>query len=925
MHVMAQKALYWPTDFDNPNSEFYQKISNSRKYESENFVVYWGDKVGTDPTTYSDAALRFNPKSVADTLEYTFTRYIKDLKFCSNDATKNLGKYKIITIMMGTWNSTDDRLQAFAQASAFDNVIGAMFCHPQATKDGGALSHEFAHTLQMMMRIQENPGNGTAFAGYDWAGPFFEGHANFMRAQAYPKWADIDGTLTRWIQTRHFMWSSNRHHYTNFHLMYYVQEKEGFDFTRRMWAESKNQEHPLETIKRLKGFTQEQLNDYLWGYAQRQPGFDYPIRWDSKTYTTNTFGSKIRETYQFIKNSMPRYTSRQFTLLTKVSGTTDQYFTNNDWAPQDYGMNIIPLYPTCAGTQKKVTIMFKGHTEVNPTQAGWRYGFVTTKADGTVSRYSPMYANTEGEASFSLDTSTETNIFFVVYSAPKVHVNYNMDEGYPKQRRYPYEIKIANATPEGYQTASEFRKFLKTNGKIHSNGGGWISNNASVASTVYVGPYAIVKGGTLTGNVRVEDFATVEGGNLSGNTIVRGNAYVYNATLSGDVIAEGNGWMEGGSLTNTAKLQGNAMCWGANYSGSVVVGGDAEVGSCGNGVYLQPAYWRNGRTDCDGKGANDVSNTDINATFTNFTSNQMAFATTPTCTYVVVKTYTLTTSVVGSGALTPTGGTYDEGSTATLTATPASGYLFSGWSGDASGSTNPLSITMSANKTITATFTKIPIQTLTYHVEMLPMTDYTPTAVSLNSTALSQLLGLSEAQIKSAFGTSIKYYGVNTDGTLDSVSTANAPGHWFTKTGAITSYGASAFVYSELDMTNLVANIGQYPSRAVVGDAVSIKQALVYKKSASEIIQINLVFNITIKSVILHTDGSEEEFTELYVFPNPTTGKVNVSKASHWKLYDAKGLELKAGQNESQIDLSSFPQGLYFIKVEDKQFKIVKN
>lgn len=59
-----------------------------------------------------------------------------------------------------------------------------MFVHPQATRDGGALSHEFAHTLQMMMRIQENPGNGTAFAGYDWAGPFFEGHANFMRAQA---------------------------------------------------------------------------------------------------------------------------------------------------------------------------------------------------------------------------------------------------------------------------------------------------------------------------------------------------------------------------------------------------------------------------------------------------------------------------------------------------------------------------------------------------------------------------------------------------------------------------------------------------------------------------------------------------------------------------------------------------------------------
>jgi uncharacterized repeat protein (TIGR02543 family) len=43
----------------------------------------------------------------------------------------------------------------------------------------------------------------------------------------------------------------------------------------------------------------------------------------------------------------------------------------------------------------------------------------------------------------------------------------------------------------------------------------------------------------------------------------------------------------------------------------------------------------------------------------------------------------------------------------TLTATPASGWSFSGWSGDASGSTNPLQVTMDGNKTITANFTQI--------------------------------------------------------------------------------------------------------------------------------------------------------------------------------------------------------------------------
>jgi uncharacterized repeat protein (TIGR02543 family) len=69
-------------------------------------------------------------------------------------------------------------------------------------------------------------------------------------------------------------------------------------------------------------------------------------------------------------------------------------------------------------------------------------------------------------------------------------------------------------------------------------------------------------------------------------------------------------------------------------------------------------------------------------------------------------TYSLTTNVVGSGSIvrSPNAGSYASGTVVSLTATPAPGLQFTGWSGDASGSTNPLSVTMNANKTITATF-----------------------------------------------------------------------------------------------------------------------------------------------------------------------------------------------------------------------------
>ncbi len=69
-------------------------------------------------------------------------------------------------------------------------------------------------------------------------------------------------------------------------------------------------------------------------------------------------------------------------------------------------------------------------------------------------------------------------------------------------------------------------------------------------------------------------------------------------------------------------------------------------------------------------------------------------------------TYTLTVSLQGEGAvsLIPSGGSYTAGTQVTLTATPASGWQLSGWSGDLTGFENPVTMTMTSNKSVTATF-----------------------------------------------------------------------------------------------------------------------------------------------------------------------------------------------------------------------------
>ncbi len=61
-------------------------------------------------------------------------------------------------------------------------------------------------------------------------------------------------------------------------------------------------------------------------------------------------------------------------------------------------------------------------------------------------------------------------------------------------------------------------------------------------------------------------------------------------------------------------------------------------------------------------------------------------------------------SVNGTAIKNPVLASYNPGAIVQLTATPSTGYTFTGWSGDATGSLNPLSVTMNANKNITANF-----------------------------------------------------------------------------------------------------------------------------------------------------------------------------------------------------------------------------
>jgi pectate lyase len=68
--------------------------------------------------------------------------------------------------------------------------------------------------------------------------------------------------------------------------------------------------------------------------------------------------------------------------------------------------------------------------------------------------------------------------------------------------------------------------------------------------------------------------------------------------------------------------------------------------------------------------------------------------------------YTLTTSVIGEGSVTPSEGVYEEGTEIQISAIPETNYLFEGWSGDLTSDSTNISLTMDSDKTLLASFVK---------------------------------------------------------------------------------------------------------------------------------------------------------------------------------------------------------------------------
>ena len=459
-------------------------------------------------------------------------------------------------------------------------------------KDYWGTSHEFAHGLQGVAGWLGNNSH---------SGWMAESHANWMAHQYNPNDAHCSEYL---INYPYLYYGSTRDRYCNWQFLEHLKEEfgggnKGAHEVNRIWMESirdgedgRMEQTPFSAMMMVYGWSLEQLNDQFGKFAMKNATLEYaPAKKSLYKKSYGDYEFKTRRDASWGDNYR-RHT--RVTMLNKMDCAagetageecTDRYISPSYWAPQRWGYNLVRIYPDSAG---KVTVKFRGIVQEKPTvsgykcfgdnidyykgktynwcnyapdklpnpASGWTVGLVAEGADGT-----PRYSVMKHGTGFNLEIETKANdkaLWLAVTATPTEMQTILWDQFYYSIYRYPYMIEVVNGAPEGYNkdfwTPVGFNGTTASGYAQHSNGGGWVSNKAKVAATAYVGPDAVVNGGTVSGNARIEDFAVVNGGNISGNAVARGRALVTAGNISGDAVLEEDAWLVSGTISGKAKV-----------------------------------------------------------------------------------------------------------------------------------------------------------------------------------------------------------------------------------------------------------------------------------------------------------------------------------------------------------------------------------
>ncbi|RPD50722.1 hypothetical protein DRJ53_07315 [Paracnuella aquatica] len=411
--LIPEKAYRIPENNDYNNNE--SEYSFARKIEGPNIAIFWHKELGNEPWTNANEQKHFDPRQAIKELERFYNFYVNDLKLVQKGNSLT-DKYKMLLYVLPGEGGT-------AFGGGADNKVGMLWTPPGRMNKMpyGTLAHELGHSFQYIMLAD----NGTGPRG-----PIAEMSAQYLLWQVYPEWMTFENYhLKDFFKKTHFAFLHPTNMYHSPYVLEYWSNKHGIDFFGKLSRSTQDGEDPVMTYKRITGLNQEAFNDEMFDACRRF------ITWDIKR----------------IEAVAKPYANQHKTAMDTVAGGWLRVGQNN--CPQNYGYNGIQLAVPKPG--KKVSVQFKGiaatapFSNVKTDKAGWRYGFVAYKKDGS-REYSKVHKDANGTATFNVPKNT-THLWLVVMGAPTEHwpVASGRQNGANNQQpeeQWPYEIKLSGTT-----------------------------------------------------------------------------------------------------------------------------------------------------------------------------------------------------------------------------------------------------------------------------------------------------------------------------------------------------------------------------------------------------------------------------------------------------------------------------------------------
>lgn len=402
------KKIYIPDDLkgmnlQNPESQW----SYHRMAYTDNFVIFWEKGFGNDLAAAPDLngnRMTVDLENLKQKLESFYTYFYNDLAFVKGKS--RCDEYRMMVMI-------NYSLEGTAYGGTYDNFIGALWVAPNRIQDKtlNCIAHELGHCFQLQIIAD---GQGDAWGGSG----FYEMTSQWMLWQVNPNWmTDENYHWTDFKKQTHLAYLHISNIYHSPYIIEYWGMKHGLPLVAELYRQGKIGDDPVITYKKLTSQSQEQFCDEMFDACRHLVNLDYPRVWE--------------ETRQYAAD----YTC-------KLAKSDDGWYSPTpENCPENYGFNIIPLSVPEAG--KEITLEFKGEagktgfTSIQPSKAGWRYGFVSIDKEGK-SEYGEMHSATEGTATYTVKEGT-SSLWLVVMGAPTLHWKL-ADDG--DKAQWPYSVRL---------------------------------------------------------------------------------------------------------------------------------------------------------------------------------------------------------------------------------------------------------------------------------------------------------------------------------------------------------------------------------------------------------------------------------------------------------------------------------------------------